>query len=75
MTATLTLSTWRHVRHEYRHRQAQCSRLLFVGYLPPGTHIEMRCPSCGRMHVIDIPAAPPIDTAADRQIDTEQKSD
>ena len=46
---------WRHARREYRHRLESCSRLLFVGYLPPGTHIEIRCPSCGRMYVIDVP--------------------
>lgn len=41
-------------RREYRHRAGQCSRLLFVGYLPPGTHIEIRCPACGRIHVIRV---------------------
>lgn len=56
---------WRRTRREYRHRAGACGRLLFVAYLPPGTHIEMRCPACGRMHVIDIPAA------ADGQIDIE----
>lgn len=39
-------------RREYRHRAPDCSRLLFVGYLPPGAYIEIRCPACGRMHVI-----------------------
>lgn len=67
-TAVITAAGWRHARHEYRHRGGQCSRLLFVGYLPPGTHIEIRCPACGRMHVIDVPPAP----AAAVVIDTEQ---
>jgi len=40
------------MRREYRHRAPDCSRLLFVGYLPPGAYIEIRCPACGRMHVI-----------------------
>lgn len=48
---------WRRARQEYRHRGRQCSRLLFVGFLPPGTHIEIRCPACGRMHVIHVPSA------------------
>lgn len=47
----------RAARREYRHRTPQCSRLLLVGYLPPGTHIEIRCPACGRVHVIDVDAA------------------
>lgn len=67
-TAIATLAPRRRYRREYRHRLGECSRLLFVGYLPPGTHIELRCPACGRMHVIDIPASPPTD----RQIDIEQ---
>lgn len=57
MAATATHAPRRRYRREYRHRLGECSRLLFVGYLPPGTHIEMRCPACGRMHVIDVPAA------------------
>lgn len=76
MTTIPTAAPRRRYRREYRHRAAGCSRLLFAGYLPPGTHIEMRCPACGRMHVIDVPAAAPVvGAAAGRQIDTEQKSD
>lgn len=41
----------------YRHRTGSCSRLLFEGYLPPGTHIRVRCPACGGMHLISIPIA------------------
>lgn len=44
----------RNARREYRHRASDCGRLLFVGYLPPGTHIEIRCPACGRVHVIRV---------------------
>lgn len=59
-TAVTFLSPpWRHTRREYRHAARECSRLLFVGYLPPGTHIEIRCPACGRMHVIQVDAAAP----------------
>lgn len=48
-------------RREFRHRAGDCGRLLFVGYLPPGTHIEIRCPACGRIHVIHVePAGPAI---------------
>ena len=47
----------RGARREYRHRAEHCSRLLFVGYLPPGTHIEIRCPACGRIHVIHVEPA------------------
>jgi hypothetical protein len=53
-TAAIAIGPWRRARREYRHAAAQCSRLLFVGYLPPGTHIEIRCPACGRVHVIDV---------------------
>ena len=54
VTGTLLLSSRYHARREYRHRARDCGRLLFVGYLPPGTRIEIRCPSCGRMHVIEV---------------------
>jgi len=27
-----------------------CSRLLFRGYLPPNSRIEIRCPCCGKMN-------------------------
>lgn len=61
MTVTPVAATsWRHARREFRHRTNKCSRLLFVGYLPPGTYIEIRCPACGRIHVIEV-AADPID--------------
>lgn len=30
-----------------------CGRLLFRGLLAAGSVIEIRCPRCGRMHVID----------------------
>ena len=53
-TGSLLLSSRYHARREYRHRAKDCGRLLFVGYLPPGTRIEIRCPSCGRMHVIEV---------------------
>jgi len=43
-----------HARRAYRHRVRDCGRLLFVGYLPPGTYIEIRCPTCGRIHVIQV---------------------
>lgn len=66
-TAVVAVAPRRRYRREYRHRLGECSRLLFVGYLAPGTHIELRCPACGKMHVIDIPPAP-----AARQIDIEQ---
>ena len=39
---------WRHARREYRHRLESCSRLLFVGYLPPGTHIGVSPYSAGK---------------------------
>lgn len=39
----------------YRHREGHCSRLLFEAYLPPGTHIRVRCPACGGMHDIIMP--------------------
>lgn len=45
---------WRHARREYRHTARECSRLLFIGHLAPGTYIEIRCPACGRMHVIQV---------------------
>ena len=54
VTGSLLLSSRYHARREYRHRARDCGRLLFVGYLPPGTRIEIRCPSCGRMHVIEV---------------------
>jgi phage FluMu protein Com len=37
-------------RRDYRHH---CNRLLFRGSLPSGTYIEIRCPKCGRMHVLN----------------------
>jgi len=43
------------VLRQYRHRSETCSRLLFKGYLPPGTHIRVQCPACGKMHHIDVP--------------------
>lgn len=72
MAATATHAPRRRYRREYRHRLGECSRLLFVGYLPPGTHIEMRCPACGRMHVIDVPAARPVEN---QPIDSEPMAD
>ena len=36
----------------YRHRTGRCSRLLFEGYLAPGTKVRLRCPKCGLMHVV-----------------------
>ncbi len=53
-TEATFISSRYHARREYRHRAKDCGRLLFVGYLPPGTRIEIRCPSCGRMHVIEV---------------------
>jgi hypothetical protein len=50
---TIVSHIWRQIRREYRHRSGHCSRLLFTGYLGPGTRIEMRCPACGRIHVIE----------------------
>ena len=47
------MSPYRMQRREFRHRYQDCSRLLFVGYLAPGSRIEIRCPSCGRMHIIE----------------------
>lgn len=49
------LAAWRADRVEYRHGTASCQRKLFDAYLPPGTYIEIRCPKCGRMHVISVP--------------------
>lgn len=70
-------------RREYRHRAPQCSRLLFNGYLPPGTYIEIRCPACGRMHVIQVAGsvaegcveveAPGSDVTVHPLIDTEHR--
>lgn len=45
-TATATVAP-----ADYRHRA--CGRLLFRGVLMVGTVIEVRCPKCGKMHVID----------------------
>lgn len=50
-----TALSWRRARVDYRHVTDQCTRLLFQGYLAPGTRIEIRCPSCGGMHVISVP--------------------
>lgn len=36
---------------DYRHT---CGRLLFRGRLSPGTRIEIRCPKCGRIHIIEV---------------------
>ena len=53
---------WRRRKREYRHRP--CGRLLFVASLPPGTRIEIRCPACGQMHIIDVPVpVPPADSS------------
>lgn len=60
VTQTAVFATIRPIRREYRHHSGQCGRLLFVGYLPAGTHIEIRCPACGRLHVIDV-ETPQID--------------
>ncbi len=49
----VTVTAWRPMRREYRHRAGQCSRLLFTGILAPGSRIEIRCPACDRMHVIE----------------------
>lgn len=72
MTAVAAPAPWRRRKREYRHRP--CGRLLFVASLPPGTHIEIRCPACGQMHVIDAPAAPlPVESPLPAEpIDTEQ---
>lgn len=58
MTPAIAASNWRRGRREYRHRLGNCARLLFVGTLPPGTYIEIRCPACGRLHIIDVPFTP-----------------
>ena len=34
-------------RYDYRHRA--CNRLLFRGYLAPGSVLQIRCPKCGGM--------------------------
>ena len=39
-------------RKDYRH---SCGRLLFRGFLPPGSFIALRCPRCNLMHVEQIP--------------------
>jgi len=39
----------------WRHRTSRCTRLLFDGYLPPGTRILGRCPACGGAYRIEIP--------------------
>lgn len=49
-------ATFRQARREFRHRDSRCGRLLFVGYLAPGTRIEIRCPKCGRLHVVEAEA-------------------
>lgn len=54
MTVATLAHAHNHVRRDYRHRAPDCTRLLFTGYLPAGTYIEMRCPACGRMHVIRV---------------------
>jgi hypothetical protein len=35
---------------DYRHN---CGRLLFHGFLMPGSRIEIRCPKCGIMAVYE----------------------
>lgn len=37
---------------DYRHKPG-CGRLLFRGRLVVGTVIQIRCPKCGQLHVID----------------------
>lgn len=54
VTTLVAAPAHRNARREYRHRSASCSRLLFTGYLPPGTYIEIRCPSCDRIHIIRV---------------------
>ena len=49
----LVAVAWRPMRREYRHRAGHCSRLLFTGILAPGSRIEIRCPACDKMHVIE----------------------
>ena len=39
-------------KYDYRHH---CGRLLMRGYLPPGTNIDIRCPSCGKMWHMNLP--------------------
>lgn len=35
--------------HKYDYRHRKCNRLLFRGYLAPGSIIQIRCPKCGGM--------------------------
>lgn len=35
--------------HKYDYRHRKCNRLLFRGYLSPGSIIQIRCPKCGGM--------------------------
>ena len=53
--------SYRRRKQDYRHRSQTCNRLLFSGFLAAGTEIEIRCPACGRMHVIRAPL-PQVDT-------------
>jgi len=65
VTQTVVFATMRPIRREYRHHSGRCGRLLFAGYLPAGTHIEIRCPACGRMHVIEVESPEQIDIGDD----------
>lgn len=60
IATTILSSSRRNARRAYHHRARNCSRLLFTGYLPPGTYIEIRCPACGIMHVIQVQDTPAI---------------
>jgi phage FluMu protein Com len=69
--------SYRRIR-AYRHRTATCTRLLFEGYLAPGSHLHVRCPACGGMHLISIPmhgangdGLALHSTAADAMLDTQ----
>ena len=37
--------------HDYRCRH--CARLLFRCWLEPGSFVEIRCPRCGRLSVVE----------------------
>jgi hypothetical protein len=35
-----------------------CGRLLFRAVIPLGLYLEIRCPKCGRVHVVDTRLGP-----------------
>ena len=58
-TDTINLATVSKITyHDYRCRSNKvdgyaCNRLLFHGYLGPGSRIYIRCPKCGTAYVLE----------------------